>query len=206
MNQPNVDAYCELMTEIRHRADAISAMQVPNREYVPDFVRVECLVLQVRKILELVALGSLVFNVNKYKEAYASIEKHSNARLIIRDLEKINPEFYPRPAEVSKSPQEGVNHHMKIIENPDDSYLCINEFIKIYEKCGGIMHAQNPYGSSRDYGWYESNIRGWMEKISNLLKIHVIRLVDDENHYLIQVNAPDGQAHGYTLSPNIQGI
>ena len=181
MGETNLVAYCNLMMEIRHRADAVSKLEPPCRELIPDFVRVESLILQVRKILELMALGSMVANESAYKEAYEKFEQRSHADRILRDLERINPDFYPRPAKVSKSEQEGVDHHMELVENPDASYLRKSDFPKIYKKCGGLLHAQNPFGSQRDYHYYESNIPVWMKKIEKLLSVHVFRLIDDNN-------------------------
>ncbi len=40
-----------------------------------------------------------------------------------------------------------------------------------------------------------------MTKIEALLSIHVIRLVDDENFYLVHMKAQGGKPHGYTISP-----
>lgn len=206
MTQPNVQLYCDLMMEIRYRASAVANLQRPDAERIPDFVRVESLVLQVRKIMELVALGSLVFNESAYKNAYQSFEKHSHADRILRDLERVNPHFYPRPAKQSKSEIEGVDHHLAIADETDDSYMRKRDFSKVYEKCGGLLHAQNPFGSRRDYAYYETNIVVWMKKIEKLLNIHVVRLIDDENFYLVQMKAQDGNPHAYTLSPNVLGL
>ena len=206
MTTPNLEAYCELMLEIRHRATAIAKLEKPAPELIPDFVRVELLVLQVRKILELIALGSMVANEAEYTNAYKKFEKHYHANLILNDIEKLNPDFYPKPADQTKSMDEGVNHHLEIKQELDESYLARSDFSRIYEQCGALLHAQNPYGASRDYAQYESNIRKWMKKIEKLLNIHVIRLINDNNYYLIHMNTEDGKPHGYTLSPNTNGI
>lgn len=206
MNNKNLVAYCNLMMEIRHRASAVSKLERPCREFIPDFVRVESMILQIRKILELVALGSLVANESAYKEAYEKFEQHSHADRILRDLERINPDFYPRPAKVSESEQEGVKHHLDVVSSPDESYMRKSDFPKVYKKCGGLLHAQNPFGSQRDYSYYDFNIPAWMKKIEKLLMVHVIRLIDDNNYYLIQMNAQDGRPHTYTLSPYDLGL
>jgi len=194
------------MLEIRHRATAIGRLEQPEREVIPDFVRVELLVLQVRKILELIALSSMVANEKEYTRAYEKFEKHYHAKKILHGIEKVNPDFYPKPGSQTKSKNEGVDHHISFFHESDDSYLTRKDFVKVYEQCGGLLHAQNPYSTHKDYAKYESNIHKWMKKIENLLNVHVIKLVDDKNYYLIHMNAGDGNPHGYILSPNKNGI
>ena len=202
MKRPNLEIYCALMMEIRHRSDAVSKLRKSDRERLPDFVRVECLVLQVRKILELVALGSMAVNESAYKKAYESFHKHSHADRIPHDLQRINPDFYPMPAKQERATAEGVDHHLVISSDADESFLRKSDFCKVYDKCGGLLHAQNPFGSARDYGYYEKNVGIWMRKIERLLSTHTMRLVNDDNLYLIHMNASDGNPHGYVLSPN----
>ena len=202
MNQPNIALYCDLMMEIRFRADSIVKLQKPIPEMIPDFVRVECLILQVRKILELIALGSMVLNKSKYMKAYEGFERHWHADRILKDIARVNPDFYPRPAKQTTTEIEGLNHHhLTFIEETDSSYLWKKDFGKVYEKCAGLLHAQNPFGTTRDYAYYERSVGNWMTKIEALLSIHVIRLVDDENFYLVHMKAQGGKPHGYTISP-----
>ena len=85
--------------------------------------------------------------------------------------------------------------------NPND-FLTKKEFIKLYKKCGAIMHAGNPYGPQTNYGYYEKNIPGWRTRILNLLNTHTIRLLDDENIYLIHMKEDrDNKVHHYTFAP-----
>ena len=81
------------------------------------------MILQVRKILELVALSSLVANSKLYTKTYEDFARHYNAELILRDLERINSDFYPRPVTQSKSEQPGVDHHLVLLDELDDTYL-----------------------------------------------------------------------------------
>jgi hypothetical protein len=100
----------------------------------------------------------MVVNEAAYKKAYESFRKHSRADRILRDLERINPDFYSKPAKQERAMLEGVDHHLVIASESDDSFLRKSDFCKVYEKCGGLLHAQNPFGSARDYGYYEKRI------------------------------------------------
>jgi hypothetical protein len=57
----------------------------------------ESTTLQLRKILELIAFGSLVANKDSYSTVYAKVSKTWNAGDLLRELEDVNPEFYPVP-------------------------------------------------------------------------------------------------------------
>lgn len=199
MKQENLEGYCQLMLEIRHRASAVAALEYPSREVIPDFIRVELLVMQIRKILEIIALSSMVANEKDYLETYDKIEKHYHAKKILRFVKKLNPDFYPKP--VSHTKTGDSTHHLEWKNEQDGSYLTIKEFEKLYDRCGALMHAHNPYSAPKDYAEYESSIRKWMTKIEGLLHAHVIKLVNDNNYYLIHMNSPDGKPHGFVLSP-----
>ena len=124
MKQENLERYCQLMLEIRHRASAVAALEEPNRDVMPDFIRVELLVMQIRKILEIVALGSMVANEKEYLEAYDKIEKHYHAKKILRFVEKINPDFYPKP--VSHTKTGDSTHNLERKSDQDGSHLTLS--------------------------------------------------------------------------------
>ena len=57
---------------------------------------VEYRALQLRKIIEQILLASLIANADEYKQFYNRLGNEWNARLICRDIERINPAFFPR--------------------------------------------------------------------------------------------------------------
>ena len=187
------------MLEIRHRASAVASLEKPNREVIPDFIRVELLVMQIRKILEIIALASMVANEKEYLAAYDRIEKHYHAKKILQFVEKLNPDFYPKP--VSHTKTGDSTHHLELKIDQAGDHLTRKEFERLYDRCGALMHAHNPYSKPKNYAEYESSIREWMTKIEGLLHAHVIKLVNDSNYYLIHMNSPDGRPHGFILSP-----
>lgn len=147
MKVDNLPQYCSLMEEIKRRTAVIKSIQA-----------------QIRKILELIALGSLVSNIEEFSKQKEKFATYWHAEII--DLE--------------------------------DGYLTRDEFIKVYEKCGKIMHADNPYGSKVDYGYYENSILTWINKITMLLNSHLIKLIDGDNFYLIHMKEARGDnVYGY---------
>ena len=77
----------------------------------------------------------------------------------------------------------------ELINIDEKFYLNQQEFIKIYKKCGAILHAENPCGRKIDYDFYRKNLPIWMIKINLLLNCHEIQLVNDENLYLFQMGS-----------------
>lgn len=113
---------------------------------------------------------------------------------------KINPEFYPNSIDELPSKHNKVSSDWK---NVTDGYLSQKEFINVYDKCGKILHAENPLGNGTNYQYYEKNIPNWMDKIKRLLNSHTIKLLNDPNLYLVHMQE-DGtdSAKVYTFAPS----
>lgn len=186
MNPEAVTKYCTLMAEIKRRTTVAAALANRETHLVYEATTIEAIYLQYRKILELIALGSLVANKQVFSQFYQDFAKYWNAELLVKDIGRINPDFYPRPIIQQPSSRPGVKAEWAA--RPDD-YLTRDDLIKLYKKCAAIMHSGNPYGSQVDYAYYESMTAHWGIRIMNLLNAHHIRLVDDPNLYLIQMGS-----------------
>jgi hypothetical protein len=199
VQQLDIIKYCNLMEEIKRRTAVITAFGAGEAAAMYKATTVESVYLQFRKILELVALGSLVANKNEFSKAYGDFCKCWNAHYLLRDMARVNPDFYPRPIVEVPSTRQGAKMDW---QDKKDGFLTKDEFLKLYEKCGAIMHAGNPYGSQVDYGYYERSIQGWLDKIIGLLNSHTIRLVNDPNIYLLHMKEDrDDKVHHYVFAP-----
>ena len=175
--------YASLMKEVKLRVKVIDhlAFGGGNALFVP--TTVECIYLQLRKVLELVVFGSLVANKALYSQVHENFSKHWNAKLLIKDLRRVNPNFYPRAIhEVEPEDTEKGDH---FIDRHDS--LTETEFVELFERCGRILHADNPFGSKVDWEQYRKEIMDWRQKILNLLNSHTIRLVDESRFYLVHM-------------------
>jgi hypothetical protein len=204
-NTPDIHQYALLMKEIKNRTEVIFFFLTGAGHALFRPTTLESMCLQIRKILELIALSSLIANKSKYCEVYDNFTKAWNAEYLLRDLERINTNFYPQPVreeETQEITKTGEPVKSKW-ENVDTSeYLTKDDFIKVYKKCGAMMHADNPKGTKVDYSYYEKAIPEWIRKIMRLLNSHQIHLVDDENIYLIHMKEDrDDEVHYYTFSP-----
>ena len=118
-----------------------------------------------------------------------------NAKDLLKDIQGINPDFYPKP--VIQRPSERPGVKMDWLERSDD-YLTKDRFITLYDKCGGILHARNPFAPEQDYPMLEQAAPNWHLLILNLLNAHTIRLVGQTDIWLMQM-ASDSESPTYTL-------
>ena len=151
---------------------------------------VEFLCLQFRKILELIALSSLVANKDEYSKQHKKFAEHYNARIILQDLERINPKFYPIPTKQIQNNIDGKSFfNLKPVTH---GFLTKEDFLNAYEKCGGMLHAENPYGKTRDLEKIRNEFPKWFNKINILLNHHNIELSDGETMIIGLMNGGDG--------------
>lgn len=193
-----ISHYCDVMEEIKKRMAVIKGFLKGGcyTLYMP--TTLECICLQLRKTLELIALGSLVLNKREYKKHHNDFRKHWNGGEILKKLEKINPDFYPKP--IKEVPSSTPNIKSDLIDIKD-GFLTKKEFLEAYGRCGKIAHADNPFGSKTNYDFYEKQILDWHNKIMKLMDTHTIRLANDKYIYLIHMQENDGKVHGYTFAP-----
>jgi len=191
----DVDRYRSGLMEIKRRMRVIDQIGKGELNIIYPATSVETAALQFRKVVELIAFSSLIAHKELYSETYEKFATHWNARLILQDLERINPNFYPEPILQVPSKREGIMHDL--VERPND-YLTKAQLISLYEECGGLMHAENPYGKKIDYDAFAAKTKNWRNRIVNLLNTHVVRLVDENQFWLFQMGT-DKIPPSYTL-------
>ncbi len=206
--------YRELMRETRYRNLYIEAVGNNPHFGVYPQTRIESICLQIRMILENIALACLVANGGSLDELPRKIEKEYHAETILRRLDAINPDCYPRPLVLVPDPGGTRNialddsrrgeitgrYRGKLVDRPGADWMTREEFKEIYGRLGGILHARNPLGSKVDYGYFERMAPLWQDKFMNLLAHHRISVMEEDMMYIVQMNAvPDtstGQADG----------
>ena len=199
MNNPGSIEYCNLMEKIKIRLGVFDFFTTGQGHALYKPTTAESACLQLRKILELIAMASLIANKEAYSAAHKNFAKHWNAKRIFKDLERINPDFYPRPVIAVPAESPGTDLHFK---ERDNDFLSKDEFIEVYTKCSTILHAENPFGSNIDYNDYERELPEWREKIFNLLDLHRISLLDNKEIYFIQMEGEtDGKVNLYAAIP-----
>ena len=191
--------YADQMREIKRRTEVIDffLLQGGHALYKPTTTEAVC--LQFRKILELIAFGSLIANKAQYSAVHTKFESHWNAELLLKDLSRVNPRFYPEPVEERPASEPGVKNELAPIT---DGFLTQEDFVHIYKKCGGMLHAINPYGSKTSYHYFEKSFPDWRSKLIKLLNNHQIHFVGQESFWLIHMKEEgDDEVHYYEFAP-----
>jgi hypothetical protein len=198
MDKPEIVRYCDLMEEIKRRIAVVDQLGTATGLVLPPQVRMESIYLQYRKILELIAFGSLVSNRDKFSKVYARFSKYWNAADLLRDLERVNRDFYPKPKLEELSPDPQVKRHL--VDKPN-GYLTKGQFLELYGRAGDILHERNPYAGPSELEWFLKNAESWRDRIIGLLNTHVIHLVGMPSFYLVHMQGEDGKVHHYTFMP-----
>jgi hypothetical protein len=196
----NEDAwkYIECMEEIKRRT--IAVWMIIDRKVTTSFqaTNIEFVCLQIRKILELIALASISANKEEYSKQHANFFKHWKAKKILESVGRINPFFYPIPQRQIIDPQSGEVKEVQLIS---EGFLTKEDFSVVYDSCSQALHASNPYGAPIQYSFFEKQIPQWMQKIKTLLNHHQVQLINKNNKrqalWVIMNAEEDGKAKGW---------
>ncbi|MCY4382030.1 MAG: hypothetical protein OXE44_02640 [Nitrospinae bacterium] len=191
-----LNKYANCMEEIKKRTEVVHGFLRHELHATYLQTTVESICLQIRKILELIALASLVANKSEYEKHRKNFQGDWNAKRILKTLDKANPKFYPIPSEQVISPETG-----KVVEAiPITSgYLSRADYEDLYDECSEILHASNPFSSvQQEVQSFLDNTPEWMQKIRVLLNHHQVQLIDKRVQLWVLMKAKsDGKVHVY---------
>ena len=190
----NLEMYIAQMREIKLRVNSIELLLNKTATTGYRATNIESIYLQIRKILELISLASLSVNVREYQKAYNRYAKDWKANLILKDIERINKDFYPQPIIEAAPTVAGTKS--TFVPKSASEYLTRKEFEDLYTICGKILHSTNPFGPPINYEYYHNTAHTWLIKIISLLNSHKIKLINDPHMYLVQMRqASDEDVH-----------
>jgi hypothetical protein len=166
-------AFC--MANIQQRIEVINSIAL---EYTVSMPIVEFIALQLRKILESIALSTLVANVELYKEKRKSFYKDWNARGIMDDLSKINENFYPLPVEtILATPSQNIGS----LPIKEYGFLKKERYIEAYNFCSNILHTENPFSiKDRNHHNEMNTLFVYCKEAVELLSSHVAVFSDKD--------------------------
>jgi hypothetical protein len=197
---PDIVTYANVMKELKLRMEVLRFFLTGKGHALYQPPTVESCCLQVRKMLELIAFASLAANKDLYSAAFAKFATHWHAGRLLRDLQTVNADFYPKPIIEMPSTKPGVTSEWK--DRDPTECLTKADFVAAYDACGAIMHARNPYAQPIDYPWYQQQLTSWQTKILNLLNSHTVHLANYPGFYLIHMEETgDKEVHWYEFTP-----
>lgn len=180
------------MEEIKRRTNSILIVLQKKATTGYPYTDAEYICLQFRKILELIALANLVSNKDEYSKQHHNFARHYHAKHIIKDIEKINPNFYPIPSEQIIDKKTGKVEEVVPIKS---GYLTKSEFISAYDCCSDLLHAENPFDKKKNLDQYTNSFKTWHNKIIKLLNHHQVQLIDPRKQiWVVMKGREDGRA------------
>lgn len=189
--QADIDSYLRVMYDIKWRTQIIEYMvrgDHPNRDIslLPLFMKIETIALHIRTVIEFIALASLVANKSLFEQEGDKFKEFWKAKLIFRDIEKRNPNFYPNPVEpIHMTDIDDISEHIRFIE---DGYMTREMCVEVYDKCCQILHPQKPFADNKDYKGFLKQVPDWINLIVRLLNCHVFRLVGSNSFYVVHMH------------------
>lgn len=177
--------YHECMGEAKRRIEVVD--KVINKEITTNILitDVELMCIQIRKILELIALSSVAANQAEYQKVRSNLATLWNAKDIVKNIEAINPKYYPEPILLQGWNGDPNNTRTQPVK---EKYLTRDELFDIYARCGGLLHAQNPFAKKKDFKQAAMVIPNWLKKIKTLLDKHIVNLVDSDTMFMVILN------------------
>lgn len=175
MDQYVLDRYASLMGDVGRRLETIKSLL--ERKTTTLFVQTntETMCLQLRMTLEIIAFANLVANQRAYEQVRNDISSDWHADRILRTIERVNADFYPRPVRAVTT--RGFRFKRS-------GFLTRAQFAELYDTCGGLLHTGSPFKPPLNYVRFRRTIGRWVARIESLLAEHLVTIVGAENSQL----------------------
>jgi hypothetical protein len=153
---------------------------------------IELAALHLRKVVELIVMGSLVTNRTEIEGIAKALrsKKVKEARTL---AERANPEYWPKGASGAAS-EDGT---VKV--EPVEGAMTEDEWDSVYGHLSELLHARNPYKPPIDVERELAWLTVTLNKILKLLEHHIVVLVDREHLMMGRLLFDQGQVEVITL-------
>jgi hypothetical protein len=181
ISENDKELYAKCMEFIKLRIRAINEFLDNTRTTAFHQTNRDFLYLQFRFVFEAISMSALCSHRHEYEQINSKYKKEWNAADIVKAIEKINPQFYPTPENVTTG--------------SEDTFLTIKELIKYHGICGDNLHQYNPYKGFRyvDPSEEKQQFIKWRNKIASLLSCHYIMLANNQIVLRVVMNTlPEG--------------
>lgn len=176
-----ITKYANILDEARTRILGINTI-LSGTSTLPAWITAELVYMQLRMLCELVAVGCLVAHGDIDATKDGKLPKQYAADHIIKSLENLHSNFYPRPVICDFSP--GSIH----IERVELGFLTKDELLKLYYECNDHLHrgslAKIYHPSNPKQPPQVERAIEWAGKFSVLLSQHHIASFTNKKHFL----------------------
>ena len=175
----DIRQYCDLMEQTKK--DLSDATQLMETTSVDVETRVKEVAVQTRRILENVAFAALVSNKDAWDKSPEEMKAMWNPKEIFKDIEKVHPDFFPKPVRV-RTPNKGKVRPLTI---KTEGVLTREKLLQMYRELSPLVHSRNPMDDPIDYDHFTEEIPLWLEEIANTLATHQVTLFHHPDHFYI---------------------
>jgi len=191
------DAYTGVLQQIRIRLnDSYAAIDgIPSGEPIVDVLCCERAALQIRKVLELIVLSSLVTNRESLEAVSVAFRDHdaAKARKLVR---KFNPYYWPTP--VWQFPiAEGVWMPIPV----KDGFLTEGDWRRAFGMTSKLVHAVSPFRKLPNPATSKDALKELLASILVLLKEHYVALVGGTKWVTGRLDDGTGKAQAGIAQP-----
>jgi hypothetical protein len=166
--------YVAVLREIKVRIEA-ALQAIANPRHV---LEIEHAALNLRMVLELVVLSSLVTNRSAI-EAVASALHRKDAAEARKLAKRANPGYWPVPVkQVELSEKAPRQFRLEPVDRP---YVRENEWGREFGRTSALLHSRNPLEPARDITVAANELRDLAQRLITLLDHHEIHLADRES-------------------------
>ena len=198
MNDGLAETYCNCMEDVKRRLTVVNTVTKGKLSTGSELFDYEFVSVQIRKSLELVAFASMTANKKLYAEAHANFANHWKAKVMLSNLHRLHPGFYPQPIILDHVNEFGVKH----FEHVKDVYLTQENFVTLYELCSEVLHTWNPFTNKERHIDFKRSVAEWVQRIERLLRLHLMRFVDREEIWVVDMaTSMDGKVHTFMATP-----
>ncbi|RYY01350.1 MAG: hypothetical protein EOO53_18935 [Gammaproteobacteria bacterium] len=168
----NVQVYIKHLEEIKARLSYVSGYSKSNKDR---FV-IEAHALQIRKIIELIAFSLVSIHraiYKKYRENRGGdYTKDWNGREILNNVLNINPNMFFRSLHKKYIGQQDGSKQIEMRE--ESEYYSLKQLAKLYDRCGGILHVENPWNNSNKINSFHYELPSIVKKLQVTFLDHAI--------------------------------
>jgi len=196
-NNASLIIYLRCIEEAKHRLVFVERFTsgVSNQARVDT----EAACLQMRKALELIAYAAIAPHKTQYEAWRKNAVKNTdfrrdyNGRKILHSLATINPYSYPKA--LIATLREGTRHY----DSFKGPYLTKKLYEEVYDMCGKLLHADNPWGVDKPYDEFRQRIPEYVNLTRALLNVHGIMIQHETGTaaWVIEFGDLDTKAKGH---------
>jgi len=180
----DVDAYRGVLNDIGGRLGLVRDLL---RRPI-DIAHQEWVAVELRIVLELIVMGSLVTNREAISKV-SSVLKIKGVTEAQKIVERVNPEYWPTPMAGSRQPDGTLVGEPFVAAE----FLRKADWGREYGFLSELVHAWSPYDPPRDVTADVTRLQNLFDRVETLLRQHVITLAGYRDAYLGQLDLDKGE-------------